>query len=36
VAQKCGNTSAKNWAIDVSFIRFLAIMHINETKTFRA
>ena len=36
VAQKWGNTSAKNWVIDVSFIRFLAVMHINESKTFRA
>ncbi len=35
VAQKWGNTSAKNWASNVSFIRFLAVMHINEPKTFK-
>jgi hypothetical protein len=35
VAQKLGNTSAKNWASDVSFIKFLAVMHINEPKTFK-
>jgi hypothetical protein len=35
VAQKWGNTSAKLWASDVSFIRFLAAMHINEPKSFK-
>jgi len=35
VAQKWGNTSAKNWTSDVSFIKFLAVMHINEPKTFK-
>jgi hypothetical protein len=35
VAQKWGNISAKNWTADVSFIRFLAVMHINEPKTFK-
>jgi hypothetical protein len=35
VAQKWGNASAKNWASNVSFIRFLAVMHINEPKTFK-
>jgi len=35
VAQKWGNTSAKSWASDVSFIKFLAVMHINEPKTFK-
>jgi hypothetical protein len=35
VAQKWGNTSAKNWASEVSFIKFLAVMHINEPKTFK-
>lgn len=35
VAQKLGHHSAKNWASDVSFIKFLAIMHINEPKTFK-
>ena len=35
VAQKWGNISAKNWVSDVSFIKFLAVMHINEPKTFK-
>jgi hypothetical protein len=35
IAQKWGNNSAKNWAADVSFIKFLAVMHINEPKTFK-
>jgi hypothetical protein len=35
IAQKWGNTSAKNWASDVCFIRFLAVMHINGPKTFK-
>ena len=35
VAQKWGNTSARNWMSDVSFIKFLAVMHINEPKTFK-
>jgi hypothetical protein len=35
VAQKWGNLSAKNWASDVSFVNFLAVMHINEPKTFK-
>ena len=35
VAQKWGNPSAKNWGSDASFIRFLAVMHINEPKTFK-
>jgi len=35
IAQKWGNISAKSWASDVSFIRFLAVMHINEPKTFK-
>jgi hypothetical protein len=35
VAQKWGNTSAKNWGSDISFIRFLAVMHINAPKTFK-
>lgn len=29
-AQKLGNTSAKNWATDSSFVLFLAIMHTNR------
>jgi len=35
IAQKWGNTSAKNWASDVSFVNFLAAMHINTPKTFK-
>ena len=35
VAQKWGNTSAKIWASDVSFIKFLAVMYINTPKTFK-
>jgi hypothetical protein len=35
VAQKWGNTSAKNWISDASFIKFLAVMHINEPKPFK-
>ena len=35
IAQKWGNTSAKRWASDVSFLNFLAVMHINEPKTFK-
>ena len=29
-AQKLGNTSARNWALDSSFAFFLAIMHTNR------
>jgi hypothetical protein len=29
-AQKLGNTSAKNWASDLSFAFFLAVMHTNR------
>ena len=35
VAQKWGNTSAKRWVSDVSFVKFLAVMHINEPKAFK-
>jgi galactitol-specific phosphotransferase system IIC component len=35
IAQKWGNTSAKTWASNVSFIKFLAVMHINEPKAFK-
>ena len=35
VAQKWGNTSAKTWASDVHFVKFLAVMHINAPKTFK-
>jgi hypothetical protein len=35
IAQKWGNTSAQNWATNISFIKFLAVMHINEPKSFK-
>lgn len=35
IAQKWGNTTAKRWASDVSFVNFLSVMHINEPKTFK-
>jgi hypothetical protein len=34
-AQKWGNVSAESWQSDVSFIKFLAVMHINEPKAFK-
>ena len=35
IAQKWGNTSAKRWVSDVSFVAFLAVMHINAPKGFK-
>ena len=35
LAQKWGNPSAESWPADSSFIKFLAVMRINETKTFK-
>ena len=35
LAQKWGSTSARIWASDSSFAHFLAVMHINEPKTFK-
>ena len=35
LAQKWGNTSAKSWASASSFVNFLAVMHINDPKTFK-
>ena len=35
VAQKWGNTSAKSWASASSFVNFLAVMYINDPKTFK-
>ena len=32
IAQKWGNESAKNWSFEVSFIKFLAVMHINQPR----
>lgn len=35
VAQKWGNNSAKSWVSELSFVKFLAVMHINEPKGFK-
>jgi hypothetical protein len=35
VAQEWGNASAKEWISDISFIKFLAVMHINEPRSFK-
>jgi hypothetical protein len=35
MAQKWGNVSAESWPSDSSFIKFLAVMHINEPKAFK-
>ena len=35
VAQKWGHKLAERWASDSSFVKFLAVMHINEPKTFK-
>jgi hypothetical protein len=32
LAQKWGNTHARNWAFDISFAKFLAIMDLNESR----
>lgn len=32
LAQLWGNTSAKKWVYDLSFLRFLAVMHINDPR----
>ena len=32
IAQKWGNTSAKQWSSDISFIGFLAVMNVNEPR----
>lgn len=34
-AQKWGNASAEGWASAPSFARFLAVMYINDPKTFK-
>jgi len=36
LAQKWGNSSARNWMSDKSFAKFLAIMHINNSRVFKA
>jgi len=35
LAQKWGNQSANKWRFDSSFASFLAILSINQTKTFK-
>ena len=35
LAQKWGNKFAKKWMRDVSFARFLAVMHINNSGVFK-
>jgi 5-carboxymethyl-2-hydroxymuconate isomerase len=35
VAQRLGNVSARGWAFELSFARFLAIMHMNSPGEFR-
>ena len=35
IAQKWGHASANLWESDESFLNFLAVMHINEPKTFK-
>jgi hypothetical protein len=34
-AQKLGNASAESWASALPFANFLAVMHINDPKTFK-
>jgi hypothetical protein len=34
-AQKWGNASAKSWASALPFANFLAVMHMNDPKTFK-
>ncbi|MDH5266294.1 MAG: hypothetical protein OEW62_01295 [Candidatus Bathyarchaeota archaeon] len=34
MAQKWGNSSAGIWSSDISFVRFLAVMHLNSPKVF--
>jgi hypothetical protein len=36
LAQKWGNDLARNWMFDMSFAKFLAIMHINNSRVFKA
>jgi hypothetical protein len=35
LAQKWGNLSAKEWQSDSSFARFLAVLSLNEPRTFK-
>lgn len=34
LAQRWGNTLARNWVRDKSFVRFLAVMHMNDSMVF--
>jgi len=34
-AQKWGNPSAESWSSDSSFAFFLAVLHLNDAKTFK-
>jgi hypothetical protein len=36
LAQKWGNKSAQNWIFDLSFARFIAVMHINSPALSRS
>ena len=36
IAQNWGNESARNWDSDVSFIRFLAVIHINQPRHLKS
>lgn len=35
IGEKLGNVSARTWASDYCFARFLAVMHLNNPKTGR-
>jgi hypothetical protein len=35
VAQEWGNASAKEWISDISINKFLAVMHVNEPRSFK-
>jgi hypothetical protein len=35
LAQQWGNIYAKSWSFDSNFVKFLAVMHANERKTYK-
>ena len=35
LAQQWGNICAKSWPFDSNFVKFLAVMHANERKTYK-
>jgi hypothetical protein len=35
LAQQWGNICAKSWPFDANFVKFLAVMHANERKTYK-